>query len=261
MRLEKYYIDVVTEAGAGAYMHAATVELGGIRFSACATMQFDHTGPLPPNTAWHACEISDRAGVLHFGRLPNMDGDVIVRPRNVGSAIELFRTDTGGVQWEAIACDADVSAILRGVELNGRGYAERLVMTIPPWSMPIERHWWGRTITDDISIVWLVWEGPVPLSIGVVNGQPAQHIEVTAERVIVDGYMIHHGTPTVLSAGSVMTNKLRALRPIASLLPFGQWDLDEQRWVCRSEVIDTSNGIVRGPGWTMHECITWKGRT
>jgi hypothetical protein len=175
--------------------------------------------------------------------------------------MELYRTEQGSVQWHVMACDADVSAHLHGGALVGRGYVERLTMTLTPWSLPIERHWWGRTISGDLSIVWLVWEGPIPLRIGLVNGIPAQHIEVTREHVAVDGYMVHHTTPMLLGTGSVMMNQLRALRPLASLLPFGQWDLDEQRWVCRSEIIDTSTGSTRGRGWTMHECITWKGRT
>ena len=60
---------------------------------------------------------------------------------------------------------AEVSVSLRGfAPLRGTGYAERILITIPPWRLPIRELRWGRWIGEAASrsVVWIDWRGESP---------------------------------------------------------------------------------------------------
>src|SRR5262249_7828194 len=70
------------------------------------------------------------------------------------------------VTWDPFV----LNGVVEGAK-HGRGYAEKLVMTVAPWRLGIDRLWWGRFCGDCHSLVWIVWEGRHPLRLSLLDGK------------------------------------------------------------------------------------------
>mgnify|MGYP001596350551 CR=1 FL=1 len=78
---------------------------------------------------------------------PALDCRIDVRPRQGPIRHRLLDDSTGIVEWRADAPAADVSVALGGrAPMQGTGYAERLLVTVLQWHLPIRELRWGRWI-------------------------------------------------------------------------------------------------------------------
>lgn len=67
----------------------------------------------------------------------------------------LFDLEEGYFDWK---CDQPASKVQLRINdrvLEGRGYAEQLILTVPPWKIPMDELRWGRFGSDGINIVWI----------------------------------------------------------------------------------------------------------
>lgn len=98
----------------------------------------------------------------------------------------LLDADTGVVDWRVEAPAAQVSVALAGfAPVRGPGYAERIIITVPPWRLPIRELRWGRWLdaSPDRSVVWIDWAGESPRTWVFVDGDLAPSAVVTDERI------------------------------------------------------------------------------
>ena len=259
-KMEKYYLDVITKDGNGAYFHSARANLQGFDVQGRATNLVDTSGLIATYGEMRSAAFERTGSTVRIHELPRTQGPLTFDSLTVAESITLYEEENGSVTWEAFACDARVTVTLEGQVLAGSGYAERLTMTIPPWKLPLEQHWWGRTIIDSMSLVWLVWEGPHPLTIGLINGKRIDEVSVTEDKVVVGAYEIRHHEKTVLSEGSIMTNALGWMGDSREFLPWDTWDLIEHRWINTSTVQGVGSDSILGKGWTLHERIEWRNQ-
>ena len=256
--MEKYYLDVVTDSGSGAYFHIMRGSYAGFDVEATATHEISPTTSLASKNVLRHVDIQKADATVTATGLVNVHGPLTIQHFSPAAAIELYRDSLGSVTWEAFAPSAEVLVNTASEPLAGRGYGERLVMTISPWKVPVDRHWWGRTLADSLSFVWLVWEGPEPRIIGLLNGVRSDDLTVDTRHVAMGRYTITHLDTFSLSSGSVMQHSLRDLGAIRDALPWGDWDLIEARWLSRSEIRDDSTGMVIDTTWSLHERIDWQ---
>lgn len=82
----------------------------------------------------------------------------------------LFAGKGGEVLWEAPSAAADVVLRLDDDLLAGRGYVERISLTLPPWRLGLRRLLWGRFVGATRSLAWISWDGRVPLALAFLDG-------------------------------------------------------------------------------------------
>ena len=126
----------------------------------------------------------------------------------------LLADGSGVVEWRVEAPAARVSASLQGfAPLRGTGYAERILITIPPWRLPIRELRWGRWIGQDASrsVVWIDWRGKAPRTWVFVDGAAVSSAEVTDENV--------RAGALDLSLDKRFTLEERSLEEIVSAIP------------------------------------------
>lgn len=65
-----------------------------------------------------------------------------------------------GVWWQPVVCSGAVHGPLWA--RAGRGYVERLRLTLPPWGLGLRVLRWGRFCGLRHSMVWIEWQGRCP---------------------------------------------------------------------------------------------------
>jgi hypothetical protein len=162
----------------------------------------------------------------------------------------------GVVEWRCLQPASRVRLSAGNETLEGFGYAERLVLTLPPWQLPITGLRWGRFVGEGQALVWIDWEGPHHRRLLAHNGLRVEPGEVGEERVVsADGrirldlrrHSVLREAPLGQTLGKLIT-KLPAL-------PRKLLGLEEQKWVARGELRVPGQPPVTG--WVIHERVTW----
>ena len=194
----------------------------------------------------------------HFGRVdpPHVEedriawGDVELTRRTPEFGATLLESPDGSVNWQCVMPSADARLRVGDRELHGRGYAEILTMTLPPWKLPIDELRWGRFIGDAHSIVWIDWRGRHPLTLILRDG-------VTVEGLVRDDE-VTSGDVALSISDSVPIRAAtlgESLPRVAAVLPGRLGSAKERKWCSRSTVRRGTQVIDRG--WVVHEVVTF----
>ena len=168
----------------------------------------------------------------------------------------LLDTATGQVVWHCWAQNADARIELgSGPQIHGRGYVERLHLTLPPWKLPIEQLTWGRFLSDHDSLIWIEWNGPQRLKFALLNGVEQRDLHVRSERVRVPTAELEFQSPKVIRQGTIAQSVLGALGSTASLFPDSILNLHESKSFSQAE-LRADDGSTSS-GWAIHEVVRW----
>lgn len=138
--------------------------------------------------------------------------------------------------------------------LTGQGYVERLIMTLPPWQLPIQTLHWGRFVSQQHSLVWIRWQQQEETTQWVFfNGKKVANCSLSLTQLCLhdEGGCLDIQTPQTLVSGKPLAHLQDKLGFIHRLLP-----KTLQRW---TEVKWLAKGVLRLPnqpaeeGWVIHE--------
>jgi hypothetical protein len=167
----------------------------------------------------------------------------------------LLETEEGAVDWR---CEAPVALV--AVELDGRppirgpGYAERIVLTVLPWRLPIRELRWGRWLDHDArrSVVWIDWRGPPARTWVFVDGAQVPGAKVTDRGVAVDGLSLSLDRRWTLEAhrpGEIV----RSIPPLKAVVPASILALDGTKWCSSGRLRE--GGFAPLAGQAIHELV------
>ena len=164
----------------------------------------------------------------------------------------------GVVEWRVEAPAAVVSASLRGfAPLRGTGYAERIVITIPPWRLPIRELRWGRWIDEDASrsVVWIDWRGEAPHTWVFVDGAAAPTPEVTDESVRAGALEVALGERRTLQERT-LAEIVSTIPPLKAVVPRSFLRMRQSRWCSEGRLRDGDGASCAGRA--IHEVVVFR---
>lgn len=164
-QLSKWYFDVLGEDGTGWVAYRANVNWNWLSFA--------YTGLIPvgiPQPGFSRFSDVDRfdEGNSISWKMREAEGKWVINSSPIRKT--LLERDEGKVEWTCFSPDGPAELHYAGHSYNGRGYAEYLQLTIKPWHLPIRVLRWGRYISSKHSIIWIIWEGEMPLHLVWHNG-------------------------------------------------------------------------------------------
>jgi len=170
----------------------------------------------------------------------------------------LLDGDDGVVDWRCESAHGDVTVECDTHEaVRGKGYAECLSMTLPPWRLPIDELRWGRWIAadGDRSVVWIDWRGSHPLTAIFVDGQIQPAASVGDDRIESgDAVLALTDRHTIYSRS--LSDTLGKLRPmLAPVLPHSWLAVEDRKWRSRGTL--RVAGRPDETGWVIHETVRW----
>jgi hypothetical protein len=257
-QLRKWYVDCVGDDGTTFIGYAARISLGPVCLPYQACLLCPPSGS--PRTSW----------AVGGGSPPTLDGDSLrwtssrlgVRARWERQAPSVRQTlldhDRLGVDWHCHLPAASGAVDLSGgPRVSGTGYAEELVVQGDLRALPIRRLLWGRFIADGQALMWIRWEGPLPLTMVAHNG--AIHSEASMDE---RGLSFAGGQGALdLGEGRVLRDSSvgRATFPdqawLRRLIPRKLREVQETKWLSRARWRQPGQPDVEG--WALHERVLW----
>ena len=136
------------------------------------------------------------------------------------------------VDWCSIAPVGVVSATVRGLpDFSGIGYAERLVMSVPPWRLAIGELRWGRWCDDTgtHSLVWIDWAGPPARRWIHLDGRLVEG-HVGDSEIRGDGFALALSDRVVLE-DRAFADVARHIPGLRQTLPASMREMRETKWL------------------------------
>jgi hypothetical protein len=250
--LTKWYQDSVDPAGRAAIAYSTALAWRGLMVSWHAVALYE---PGSSTREWTSMARTD---------LPAREnGRITWQPRALGATfaadplldpfnVRFIDDNRGVVDWTCEAGAARTSVALGNCSVEGLGYAERLLLTVAPWRLPIDEMRWGRWISADgrRAIVWIDWRGAEPATAVFVNGVRQAGAVVTDDHVTADRLALTLSSPRVLHARSI-GDILARIRPLGALVPASWLAVEDRK--CLS--VGTLDAADRATGWAIHETV------
>ena len=191
-------------------------------------------------------------------RAPALGCVIDVRSRQRPIEERLLDDGTGIVEWRAEAPAAQVSVELRGFPpVQGPGYAERILMTVLPWRLPIRELRWGHWLdaASSRSVVWIDWRGESPRTWVFVDGKMAPSAVVTDDGLCAGSVKLVVGERRTLEA--LAFSQIAATIPtLRAVVPKSLLALHQIRW-CSNGTLQEGNAVALR-GRAIHEVVVFR---
>ncbi len=261
-RLSKWYLDVVDESGRVFIGYAGEVSWKGFGAPYTSILLYNGNNIERNEFRLHhvaAPELDAANNTLRwedarFGLAGTWTGDQ--KP----ICVRLFENEEGSVDWRCFLPNAWVALMLDdATPLKGRGYAEQIEITCPPWHIPLGQLRWGRFLSEKYSIIWIEWRTDSPRQWVFLNGIQVSRVQVSDDEVILP----EQGIRLMLDRSGNLESEKKiqqvAGRMLSFLPGFKQSAparflyADEHKW--RSKALLHEQGVLKSEGWAIHELV------
>lgn len=246
-RLHKWYFDCVAPSGAAAIGYSAQLRWGVLDLGYGALIHAEPEREPTQVQTWRFRPPRWQDGKLEWTD-SRLRADGAWEGLAPGPEIALLE----GVRWRCHQPGGP--ARLRrsvGAELHGLGYAEELVLELPPWRLPFAELRWGRFIADagGPSLAWIQWREGLDRGWCFRDGLPLELQSCSDDRVAFSGGQLALQGVRTLREGLLLREILGAA---AVLCPGPLRRAHEAKELARGMLEDSSGSTA---GWVIHERV------
>lgn len=257
LSLTKWYLDVVTVRGTALIAYAASLRWGAVHVGFASTLVSRPDGRAEEKGAWSGGALPEEGpGEIRF-RHDGLELEGRWRGTSPPVGATLHEDERGRLRWDCLLPSAAGEVRLGGEDLEGQGYVERLTMTVPPWSLPLDTLRWGRFASPTHALVWISWDGGPPRRWAWLDGA-AQADPAVGEHGVAG---LEGDRRLTLEPVREMCDR-RALQvlsrrlPALDAVPLGPLrDLRETKRLARATL--RRGGRLEDEGWAIHELVSW----
>lgn len=165
----------------------------------------------------------------------------------------LLDNTQGKIAWNCFQPRSDVILNYNSDLLLGKGYLEKISLTIPPWKLPIQELYWGRFHSAQNTLIWIRWVGSAPGVWIYLNSKRVAGI-ADEEKVSFGNYTLDLNTTIVLRNDSIGNTLFRGFQNLMKLFPARILNLKETKWAGFG-VLKSGNQVETGT--VIHEKVVW----
>lgn len=252
MRFEKWYLDAVAADGSGMIGYVARASWGPLAVRCSETLR------------WPAGEGAVEDRLVLGGAGPDTSASGVQwrspklgiagqwqRVRPALAAVVLHEEAAGRIEWSCGCPAAGVTVDAAGGRWEGLGYAEHLVLTLPPGRLPLRELQWGRFIAEGQSCVWIRWLGPLARAWCFYQGEAAPAEFDDGPGLRWPGHRLELTPGKTLRHGRVADTVFTRAPALRRILPAALGQIRETKWCSRGVLTDAAGR--RHEGWAIHE--------
>jgi hypothetical protein len=249
--MTKWYLDCVTESGDAAILYCADLRWRGVHARMGSVLCQFEGEPARTSSSMGRYNVSVAPGEISVDH-PRLKFNGRWTATAPASEHTLYESDRGAITWKCLQPASRVIASVGGRGLAGLGYAECLVVTIPPWRLPMRELRWGRFVSAEHSLVWIWWLGPHNIRLALCDGAPCHLASASDSEVVAGNAMLGIEPGLRLRDGRLRNTILPGIPGLAKLLPRSLFNVVETKWKSRA-TLDIAG--EKCTGWAIHELV------
>jgi hypothetical protein len=259
--LDKWFLDFVSDAGEAMIFYAAKLNWRGLEVGYTSWLHQSEALGVKHRSRMqkiHMPEQTDRQITWEDDRF-GVKGtwDPLASPLQA----RLFDSEKGYLDWNCFQPASRVKLNIDGKILEGRGYAEQLILTAAPWHIPMQELRWGRFGSDSDQMVWIelrdeekkqwLWHNEERIEGVIIEDDhlllPEKNIKLTLDRSVVlesEKKILH-----------VVRNLVRYLPGFNKSMPLLFLMADEYKWLSKGKLFQQD--MPQSEGWAIHEFVNF----
>lgn len=170
----------------------------------------------------------------------------------------------GFLDWNCFQPASEVVLNINGKVRTGKGYAEQLILTVPPWLIPMHTLRWGRFLSKENNLVWIELKEDTSKQWLWWNGEKQTHADITDDYIHIPYKNFHLALDrnVILESekkiSAVVGKLIQYLPGFKNNIPIKFLMADEHKWLSNGTLLDT-NTIDHGT--VIHELVNFQPET
>ena len=260
--LNKWFLDFTGENGAAMIFYAAKLTWHGWTVSYTSWLRYDASSGLNTKTRFRHVELPQvKDNLLTWS---DSEFGVSGTWESLAKMIQtrIFDSDEGYLDWKCFQPASKVQLEINGIVLNGSGYAEQLILTVPPWKIPMDELRWGRFGSGESNLVWIELREKVKQQWLWLNGVKIEnciieddHLSMPEKELVLNldrGVLLESDKKIF----SVVEKLIRYIPGFNKVIPLKFLMADEYKWLSKGQL--QTAGKTLASGMAIHELVNFK---
>lgn len=258
--LDKWYLDFIDENGDCMIFYSAKLTWRMISVTYASHIDYS----------------DDQVKVRSFFRnndLPHKNGNLITlsnKKLNVTGTWEsratpinarIFESGKGYLDWKCYQPASKVNLKINGKNIAGKGYAEQLILTAPPWKIPMKNLKWGRFSNKNTVMVWIELLEREKKQWIWLNGESLNSCNIDDRSIITEdnGLQLKLNRVGEIESGkkiyTVVKDLIQFLPGFGKVIPLNFLMADNYKWLSKAELY--RDGKPSESGYAIHENVNF----
>ena len=260
--LSKWFLDFIGEDGESMIFYSAKLKWHGFTVSYTSWLRYDGLTGVVVKSRFHHVQVpqindnkitwkDEKFGVS--GTWESLENMIQTR---------IFETEEGFLDWKCFQPASKVQLRITDKVIEGRGYAELLTLTVPPWKIPMDELRWGRFASDKNNMVWIELREKEKQQWLWLNGKKIEHCIIEDDHISLPDYdrVLNLDRGVVLESekkiSSLVQKLIRYIPGINKLIPVNFLMADEFKWLSKCDFQGDNNTYSHG--MSIHELVNFK---
>lgn len=259
--LNKWFLDFIGNNGETIIFYSAKLSWKG--FTAHYASWIDYNPKSGVKVKSHflnvkAPEIKDKLITWHDNKF-KISGtwESMAKPLHA----RIFESDDGYLDWNCFQPASSVRLKIKDKIINGNGYVEQLILTTPPWHIPMNDLRWGRFHSHHDTVVWIELRKVEKQQWLWLNGEKLMNCSIEDSHIssTEKSFLLKLDRNVVLESEKkifqVVQKLLRYLPGFNKLMPSKFLMADNHKWISKGEF--KKNGSPVTQGMAIHEWVNF----
>jgi hypothetical protein len=262
--LEKWFLDFVGESGETMIFYAAKLKWHGWPASYTSWLRYDVVSGVSLKSRFRDIQMPQIKDERITWSDSKFDVSGTWNSKSKMIQARLFDSEDGFLDWNCYQPSSKVKLKIGGNLLEGNGYAEQLILTAPPWKIPMDELRWGRFGSAENNMVWIELREKEAQQWLWLNGEKIENCTIEDDRILLNDLdlALNLDRGVVLESEkkifSVVDKLIRYIPGFNKVMPLSFLMADEFKWLSKGllqlhvEPIDS--------GMAIHELVNFKAK-
>lgn len=176
----------------------------------------------------------------------------------------IFDSKEGFLDWNCFQPASKVLLKIKDNILEGRGYVEQLILTAPPWKIPMNELRWGRFGSSYNHIVWIELRKNKINQWLWYNGERIEKCTINDDSIFVPekNFTLKLDQGVILESETkiyaVVKDLLKYIPGFNKVIPLDFLMAQETKWLSKGQI--NSEGKTIEKGMAIHEFVNFKSQ-
>ena len=260
--LSKWFLDFIGENGEAMIFYAAKLTWYGWSTTYTSWLSYDATSGVRLKSRFRNIQVPQIKDNLITWEDTKFGLSGIWKSLAEMIEARIFDSDEGYLDWKCYQPASKVKLKINDRVLEGRGYAEQLVLTVPPWKIPMNELRWGRFGSDENNLVWIELREKEKQQWLWLNGDKIESCIIDDDQVsLLDmDLVLHLDREVVLESEkkifSVVEKLIRYIPGFNKVMPINFLMADETKWLSKGQLQTPDKTLSNG--MAIHELVNFK---
>lgn len=259
--LNKWFLDFIGDKGEAMIVYAAKLSWKGITVHYASWIRYDPEGGVKVRSHFRNVQLPVKNDQLISWQHDKFKLSGTWESVSEPLQARIFDSDAGYLDWNCFQPASKVTLSINDKIIEGNGYVEQLILTCPPWHIPMNDLRWGRFRSSLDTMVWIELRNENKQQWLWLNGKQIINCTIEDDHVSSEkeNFLLKLDRHGIIESDKkiyqVVHKLLRYMPGFNKLMPAKFLMADNHKWLSQGEF--QKNGGAVSKGMAIHEWVNF----